>query len=140
MPHQTSWYLEKRIILVKTQGAIDLQELAQIDSEIIQHIREGHQSELFVHIFVDALNMERMPGSIFEVNRTFKHLREPGLGWTIVIGSNPIARMVGTVVLQLTRMRFRMLPTWESALAFLAGQDSTLAGLTAKSGTAQRIP
>jgi hypothetical protein len=80
-----------------------------------------------VHLIADTNNMERFPTNLNLLNRSAsKHLWQPKLGWTIVISTNSTTRWISGIITQVARVRFRMFPTFNDGVLFLADQDATV--------------
>ncbi|MEZ4669996.1 MAG: hypothetical protein R3E39_18995 [Anaerolineae bacterium] len=125
MPFQISWYIEKRVILAQFLGDITLQEAEEASAKVATLVEFGEGP--LVHLIADASGMQKFPTQLSLLNGgASQHLRNPKLGWTIVIGSNGMIRFVSSIMTQVTRVRFRMLPSIEQGIAFLAEQDGSL--------------
>jgi hypothetical protein len=86
-----------------------------------------------VHVILDASELEGIPS--FKVMRRFESLKHPKFGWMLPFGThiNPIVNMLGTITLQLFKIRMRQCKTLDEALAFLQYVDTTLPDLKALS-------
>jgi hypothetical protein len=123
MPAAVSWYQENLVVLIQVQGELTLEEMAQVDKETVQHIRQGKQTNPLVHLIVDMRAMSTMPINLSQVNRALTHLKEPGLGWSVMIGMSPVMRFVASTVIQMARGRFRIFEKAEDGIGFLMSQD-----------------
>jgi hypothetical protein len=125
MPYQISWYIDKRIILAEFSGDLTLQEAEAASGHVATLVAYGEAP--LVHLIADASGLEKFPTQLSLLNGdASQHLRNPNLGWTIVISSSAITRFVSSIMTQVARVRFRMFASLEEGLAFLAEQDSTL--------------
>lgn len=125
MPYQISWYVDKRIILAEFTGELTLPEAEEASGKVTIFVEYGEPP--LVHLIADATGMEKFPTQLSLLNGdASRHLRNPNLGWTIVISSNAMTRFVSSILTQVTRVRFRVFASLEEGLAFLAEQDSTL--------------
>jgi hypothetical protein len=111
-------------------GEITLQEAEAASELTAQLIQESDQP--LVHLVADTTRLDRFPTNLNLLNRSAsKHLWQPKLGWTIVISTNSTTRFISGIITQVARVRFRMFPTYEDGLQFLADQDSTVRELIA---------
>jgi hypothetical protein len=129
MSQTTTWYQENRVVLVHVQGELTLDDMAAIDQKILEFMRAGSQVTPLIHLIVDMRAMTKMPTNLAQVHRTLTHLKEPALGWTVMVGMSPVMRFVASTVAQMAGARFRMFPTAEEAVAFLISQDESIVDL-----------
>lgn len=132
MSSETMWYIENRVILSRVVGEATIQDVADVDAAVIALIRQGAQVTPLVHFILDMRAMTKIPINLVELRRTLNHLKEPALGWTVVAGMNPVMRFVAGMITQMAGVRFRMLPTFEEAVSFLASQDESLSDIETK--------
>jgi len=126
MPYQLSWYRENRVIVGKFQGVVTPDDLQGINESAVKLVREGTPP---VHDIIDALALEKVPFDLKLLNKSLQLFKEPNLGWVIVIARNPLFGFLGTTLSHLGGKRFRMVETWDEALATLARVDTTLSDL-----------
>src|SRR5262245_12588585 len=117
MPFQMSWQVENRVVMIDISGILTLDEMAQIDRQMLVMIPEGYKPPLQVHVLVDMRDMTRMPNSIWDINRTLTHFKEPGLGWTVLISTNRLFQAIFKFVCQTGRLRCGIENTLENAMA-----------------------
>ena len=130
MGHEISWYIPGRVVYAKFTGEISLHD-AETASELTAQLLQAGDPPL-VHLIADTTKLDRFPTNLNLLNRSAsKHLWQPKLGWTIVISTNSTTRFISGIITQVARVRFRMFPTMEDGLKFLADQDSTLRDLIA---------
>lgn len=125
MGYEVSWYIPGRVVLATVTGTISPEEAEACSADMAQLIQEGEGP--LVHLLVDTMNMERFPTNLNLLNRSAsKHLWQPKLGWTIVISTNSTTRWISGIITQVARVRFRMFPTLNEGVLFLADQDATV--------------
>jgi hypothetical protein len=129
MPAETTWYQENRVVLVHVQDELTLDDMATLDQQIIEFLRQGSQVTPLIHLIVDMQAMTKMPINLAQVHHTLTHLKEPALGWTVMVGMSPVMRFVASTVAQMAGARFRMFPTPEEAVAFLISLDESIIDL-----------
>jgi len=131
--YNISWYIPKRVVHATFMGEITLSEAETASELTAQLIGDGDPP--MVHLIADTTRLERFPTNLNLLNRSAsKHLWQPKLGclwqpklgWTIVISTNSTTRFISGIITQVARVRFRMFPTLEDGMAFLADQDSSL--------------
>ncbi|MBL8119070.1 MAG: hypothetical protein J0L63_17595 [Anaerolineae bacterium] len=125
MGYNISWYIPGRVVQAVFMDTISLEEAESASAKTAQFIQEGEPP--LVHLIADTTNLDRFPTNLNILNRSAsKHLWQPKLGWTIVISTNSTTRFITGIITQVARVRFRMFPTLDEGLRFLADQDATL--------------
>lgn len=125
MGYEISWYVPGRVVQAIFIDTITPEEAEAASDMTAQFIQEG--TPPMVHLIADTTRLERFPTNLNLLNRSAsKHLWQPKLGWTIVISTNSTTRWISGIITQVARVRFRMFPTLEDGIRFLADQDSTL--------------
>lgn len=125
MGYEISWYVPGRVVQAVFIDTITPEEAEAASDMTAQLIQEGEPP--MVHLIADTTRLERFPTNLNLLNRSAsKHLWQPKLGWTIVISTNSTTRWISGIITQVARVRFRMFPTLEDGIRFLADQDSTL--------------
>ena len=135
MGHEITWYIPGRVVYAKFTGEINLNDAETAIELTAQILQDGYPP--LVHLLADTTKLYRVPTNLNLLNRSAsKHLWQPKLGWTIVISTNSTTRFISGIITQVARVRFRMFPTMEDGLKFLADQDITLRELIANKETA----
>ncbi len=124
MPHEISWYQEKRIVLNRLIGSLDVEAGTQASEATSQFLNEGVAP---VHLIVDMTELKSFPTNITKVNTMNQYLKNPSLGWVVVIGGNTLSQFLVNVLSQVIRFRVAQRPTLEQAVDFLRAQDPSLA-------------
>lgn len=128
MSYSITWLVEKRVIHVKLENEVTIDEAERINQQLLEFFDAG--APPLVHMICDTSRMSRFPtnlGLLNDVSSTY--MKHRLLGWVIVIGSNPMARFIGSIITQVFRVRFRMVPSFPAAVDFLAEVDSTVTGI-----------
>ncbi len=73
--------------------------------------------------------VENYPLNIRRVSEVSPFLRDRDVGWIVAVSSKHMLSFLASVVTQLSRSRFRNVPTLEAAREFLLEQDPSLEGL-----------
>ncbi|MBZ0289677.1 MAG: hypothetical protein K8I30_18790 [Anaerolineae bacterium] len=125
MGYEISWYIPGRVVQATFTGTITPEEAEAASDQVAQFIQDGEGP--LVHLIADTNGMERFPTNLNLLNRSAsKHLWQPKLGWTIVISTNSTTRWISGIITQVARVRFRMFPTFNDGVLFLADQDPTV--------------
>lgn len=128
MPFDVSWYVERRVVKTVLSGNLTLRDAEAASLMTSDFLLKG--SPPLVHLIADTTELEKFPTNLSLINgEASHHLRNPLLGWTIVISSSTATRFVSSIMTQVARVRFRMFATWEQSIDFLVQQDSTLVDL-----------
>lgn len=131
MPIEITWLVEGRVLYDRITGSPALDEFRAGGRRLAELMLRD--DELLVHILLDISAMKRMPtqiGGMSEASRPF--MVHPNAGWIIAFGSSDrMVNLIGTIVSQIFRSRFRFFRSLEEALRFLQEQDSTLPPLEA---------
>jgi len=123
MPYTSYWYLDRRIIYNHLHGAVTVEEASALEDENFQHFEEGVPP---VHIIVDMADVKKLPTNVSQLNRMLQRGRPPALGWIVLVGVNPLARVIGSMLCQVARIPFCTFDTLEEAVRFLQEVDNTL--------------
>jgi hypothetical protein len=122
MAVETRWLLEKRILYQRFSGELTVDDFRQSIEEAGAFIAQGVP---LVHAIADLLQVRKWP-SLFEMNRIARRSPYPGIGWTVVVVSNPALRFVASILIQFTMANYKMAASVDEALRFLAERDNTL--------------
>jgi hypothetical protein len=128
MPYEVSWFIERRVVSAVLTGDLSLREAEAASLATSEYLLKGLPP--LVHLIADTTHLGKFPTNLSLINgEASHHLRNPLLGWTIVISSSTATRFVSSIMTQVARVRFRMFATWEQSIAFLLEQDKTLEDL-----------
>lgn len=128
MPYQVTWNLENRIINTFMDGKITLDEIRAANEEVIPMIRQGHPP---VHDIVDVTSVSEVPYSLKLLAQSAPFLREPKLGWLVLVTNKPMFSFLASTLSQISHKPLRVVKSLDEALATLQRQDMTLPDLTA---------
>ena len=129
MPLNISWLHKGRVILAKADQNLEPNDLIIGDKQFIEMIHKKAPDASMVHILVDLRGTVTPALGVQDTTRIFTHLREPDLGWTLLITDNRIVQFETSVATQLAKARFRPFNDFDEAYAFLKQQDQSLAAL-----------
>ena len=129
MPFEITWYEKDRIVNARAVGNLSLEEIDAANRRIIELVNQGLSP---VHLFIDVGSVGKVPTNLNQMKKSMEILNNPKMGWAILIGANPVARFLASVISQVMKIRFSIVSTMEEALTFLARQDTTLGSLKDK--------
>jgi hypothetical protein len=122
VPVETSWYVEKRIFYQRFYGVVTLDDFPASMAQTEAHIAAGTPP---VHAIADLRDIEKYP-PLFRLSRIARRTQFDGMGWTIILVTNPILRFIGSMLTQFMVSNYRTVATLEDAVEFLRTYDSTL--------------
>jgi hypothetical protein len=121
MAFQVNWYMGRRIVYALIQGDyLSLADIQALNEQLLPFIR--HSDAPYAHVIIDASSVTTVQNQF--PDRALSFLREPEMGWTIVIASD----MVG----QQFKPLFARTPFFESftspeeGMFFLQDEDASL--------------
>jgi len=125
MGYEVKWHTENTIVLVQLSGELEIEEFANLDRLIIQHMDQSPR--ILVHVWIDAKEVTQFPTNVRQVFKGLTHKNHKRLGWSIVITDNRMVQFLGYMVTQLNnKARFRAFSTDEEAQSFLKQMDPNL--------------
>ena len=121
MVHQVNWYMGRRIIYVQIEGDYLAQaDMQALNDQLLPFIR--HCDLPYAHVIIDASSVTTLQSRLSD--QGLSYLREPGLGWTIVIASDSVARQFKPLFAR--THRFESFTSPEEGLFFLQDEDASL--------------
>ena len=124
MPYQVNWYQDKRIIFNKLYGAFDFESATEASRRVSQLLAEGNAP---IHLIVDMTELQSFPTNVTKLNDMTTYLKNPSLGWVVVIGGNTLSKFVVNVISQVIKFRVAQRFSMNEAIQFLQSNDVTLA-------------
>jgi hypothetical protein len=123
MPYQISWHEEKRIIHQRLIGDFDMTDATQAAKATEEYLKQGIGP---VHLVIDVSGMKSFPTNMTKIHSISTYLKDPNLGWVVLIGGNSLTNFVTQVISQVIKFRIAQRPNLEQAVAFLGTYDPTL--------------
>jgi hypothetical protein len=120
MPFQVTWYHSDRVIYVRLEGLVTLEEISGATEKVIEHVYQGTPP---VHVLSDLRDMHKFPTNLVDISRSVKPMDNTILGYTLIVGLNPVVRFLTSAISQFFKARYRTFNTPDEALAFLAEVD-----------------
>lgn len=124
MAHDIRWYVMGRVLYVRLWGTILVEEGQQVSDQSSQMLNSGQP---LVHIILNSAELEKIPTSISQLQKTMQVYQHPSMGWLVEMGSsNPFVKFVSVMLARLYRVRYRRAATLDEAVAFLKTRDATV--------------
>jgi len=116
MPCEIHYLIDHRVILTRLYG-----DLSREDSEIFnrQNVDLLTRGASQVHIIFDTTQLQHINLNIREMLSLMSFTHEPHLGWVFIVGGSPMAKFMGTLVLEAGGVNYRFVNTMDDALATL---------------------
>jgi hypothetical protein len=133
MAHETSWYIENRVIRIRFHGDLALEELMS-NGDSIEALSGSAPDPLF--LLIDLREVTKMPLDLRQVSHSHQFRRNAGIAWTIVISNNSLFNFFGVVMSKVTDIPMRVCETLEESNAFIAHNAPDLAPVLADLQTA----
>jgi hypothetical protein len=125
MPITTQWLVEGHVVHVRSVGHINMDEFKESVAQVEAYIDSSDR--LFVHVLMDDQDLESMPQSALQLSKAVTWLKHEHLGWAITYGSQDrLIQFISNLGAQISRIRYRRLPTEAEALEFLQERDADL--------------
>jgi hypothetical protein len=126
MPYEIWWMVEQRVVYQRCYGELTIEELKANNDEFVACLMQGTP---LVHTIVDLTEVTKFPLKLNDMAQAFKRSDEAvaRLGFTLVVGANPMFNFFGRVLTQLwNKARFRMCTTTQEAVEMLGQVDPGL--------------
>src|SRR5689334_17320271 len=125
MPYQTSWCVEKRVIITRYTGSI-------VVADIHGQIQATHaliaQGTPLIHSIIDLSQIDKWP-PLSTVNEfrsmNVDDVREQ-MGWSIIVANNVVLKFGTALFAPIFKLRQRIFSTLDESLDFLQENDPTL--------------
>lgn len=126
MPTQSSWYLQDRIVLVRSIGNMSTDEMLADDRALVTDFLNKTPADK-VHINFDNTKATGSPP--IWAFRKLKFHKHPKTGWTVAFGGNKFVNFMASIAAQLANCHLRMFNTLDECLAYLKQIDESLVEL-----------
>ena len=126
MAYRIGWYIEGRIIFSKLWGTQSREDGTRVNYDLSKLLNSSDVEN--VYIIVDSGELENSPPpSMALLSSTFTALRHPNLSWFIAVGRvSMMNNIMGIMLGQLFRLKYRKIATIEQALDFIRSRDKTI--------------
>lgn len=126
MPVRISWYLPERIVYIKVEGILTLDQMHDAN---VFHVRlmDSASHNLPIYFIADTLSIIRSPQSIFGVQDAARPLiTHPQFGCLVDVHNKAMVWTVSFIISKLFNLCWQGVEALDDALAFLEGMDKTL--------------
>ena len=128
MPHEISWYIEKRVIGVRIYGEVDRDEPIDSSTQISELSLEGTAPIFLLLDFRDVTKFSTDVGYILPRMKE-RSGNNGNVTWTIFLTDNKMFGFFGALASNVMKMPMRMCKTQEEANALIAHLAPELADL-----------
>ena len=126
MGDRVSWLVEGRVAL--WEGSLSIHEVIESNQVFINQFLRAVPRDVIVHVIV-TVPPGNLKFNLTQLRSATSCLREPNIGWLVVVTDEAMKRFFATVISQVARVRFRSFATFEEACQFLNNADKTLPDL-----------
>jgi hypothetical protein len=124
MTVSVNWKIEKRLILVKFEQIVSIDQIAYSSHMVTQYLRAGSKP---VHVLVQMENVTRYPHEFGKLAEVIPHLADQNLGKTILVRKNDrLINLMISVIRHAVQIDLRMFDDVDKALHYLNENDPTL--------------
>ena len=124
MSVSVSWKIEKRLILVKFEKNVSIDQIEQACQEVSLYICAGEKP---VHVLADLVQVTHYPHEFSKLAAVIPHMAEPNLGKTVLVRQpDSLLQLMMSVIRHAVRIDMRMFDSMDTALHYLNEADSTL--------------
>ncbi len=131
MPMDVAWFLQGRIILMRSYGHITHEESETANEQLKLFFAQKEQAH--IHTIVDQTDMLSFPIGLRAMQDSFSMINDPTAGWVLVFGSkNQVADFVTSMLAQIASLKYRKVSNLEDGINFLKLVDPELVHLLDK--------
>ena len=123
MALEPGYYVDKRVIYIPFEGDLTAEVGLALSNLAVELIRSGIPP---VHYIADARNLKSLKFNLKQLSEVSTFLREPNLGWVIVLGGSPVARFLSSAIMQMKHQNFHFGDSVEDAMTTLRRVDLNL--------------
>jgi hypothetical protein len=118
------WKIEKRLMVVKFEKNVSIDQIELASRTVTEYIRVGSKP---VHVLVDMERVTHYPHEFGKLAGAIPHLAENNLGKTILVRkSDSLMQLIISVVRHAVQIDLRMFDSMDKALHHLNEADPTL--------------
>ncbi|MCU0513800.1 MAG: hypothetical protein MUE40_14675 [Anaerolineae bacterium] len=119
MPFEVAWSQPERVIQVVFSGQVSLDDITGAVSQVNTLLDSARPP---AHILISLAPVITFPLDIGSVSAALKmSMGHAHAGWTLMYGSNkPVVRFAANIIMQVSRVDFRLFETEAAARQFLA--------------------
>lgn len=119
-----NWTIEKRLILVRFEKNVSIDQVELASRTVTGYIRTGSKP---VHVLADLERVTRYPREFGKLANAIPHLAENNLGKTILVRKqDTLLQLMISVIRHAVQIDLRMFDSMDKALHYLNETDPTL--------------
>lgn len=123
MAFQIMWVVPQRLIRLELTGDITIEESAEFDQMLIEHLDSGIAP---VHVILDFSSVASIPLNPKAIISAQQFMKHPNLGWGMIVGMSRIIRFLSAIIFQAVKVNFLLFESYEEAQAFLCKNDASI--------------
>jgi hypothetical protein len=123
MAYELSWVVPSRIMLIKLEGEVSIEEMTQMIDETHAHVNSGQAP---VHILIDAANLHNKPVNFQQINQISTSMANPSTGWWVLVNAGKMVGFTASVLSKLVGVKLKTAATIKEARTILERVDLTL--------------
>src|SRR5687767_4768800 len=108
MAQEMDYWVDRRVILHRVDGNLTSLEFKEANVKAVRLVQEGIAP---VHHVIDGVRLGKVEVNLKQLGEIVTLLREPNLGWVVLIGGNVLTRFLASVMTQQDRVKFRVVDT-----------------------------
>ncbi len=125
MPATVSWYTPHHIILVRSYGAMVMQDFVTGGERILAHVDSS--SACCVHVLMDETQVTSIPNNIRALRRATSWMNHPRVGWAVSYGNDmAVVHLAANIVTEMAGVHYRRTKHLASALDILLHHNPEL--------------
>lgn len=123
MPYEIAWYIKNRVLLLRFSGNVTIEDVESAGNSA-RHMIESQSSPVF-----SVSNIEdttSVPANLRLLLRALVNARHPMRAMSIVVGADPVARILMNSLSRLSLTPLYYVETFEDALRLIHQKAPTL--------------
>ena len=123
MAYELSWVVPMRIIMIKLEGEVSLEEMTHMIDETHTMLNAGMAP---VHVIIDAAELSNKPVNFQQINQVSASIRNPAVGWWVMVNAGKMVGFTASVLSKLVGVKLKTAATIKEARTILERVDLTL--------------
>lgn len=128
MAYSIYWYVPQRVFVIRAEGNISREELAEISEKAIEFVRSGDAP---VHWIADTRKINSIPRNLVRIRKIAEIFQEANLGWLFALTNNRFMTFATSVISQLSHINYKSFQEPSDMILSLQQIDPTLVDLPA---------
>lgn len=124
MQPEVSWYIKNRVVMVKFDETVTLDDLKYMNQAVVEHFEAGAEQ---VHLILDNSAVSKYPVSLSGIIKDLTFMKHPKFGWDVTISPNRAIEILSSLAANVMRMKkFKFESDFKSAVERLYQLDPSL--------------